>query len=396
MKQNGSSVSWNLIRFCLYNFLNYVGINVCLVLFGWIVVDRGGNATVIAAYTAVTVLVSVITSATVGPLIDKHNNFTVLRMVSLVEFVSLITYIGYISEFKFNFAILFILGSISGACITIYNTASRGTITAVLRKDQLVLGNSMLEVCIQSGAIVASLASGFVYSALGERSMMAMTAIFFAMGGILIFKLPMPVVQEKATYLNSLIDGYKFVFKNKVIFILGTTMVLSVLATLLSNTILPLYVNGPLHQNSTVFGLVDTMFGIGAVVGGVLGQHLAKKKLGFYYLLSCACLFPLIMWKNIILLVVLYVVFGASNTALKILLNAKVMSTIPDAYYGQTMLFFNNLQSVLQIIMAFVLARVINITTVPFGYTVLILMILLSYVLYRVNIKSVEVVLKSN
>lgn len=171
--------NWNLIRFCLYNFLNYVGINICLVLFGWIIVDRGGSATVIATYASITVLVSIITAVMAGPIVDRTNNFVVLKVICGIQFVAVIVYVLLIHIFSFNFIFLFLLGSISGASVTIYNTASRGTITSVLHKNQLVLGNSLLEICIQAGAIIASLGSGIVYKAFGEISMMIITALFF-------------------------------------------------------------------------------------------------------------------------------------------------------------------------------------------------------------------------
>lgn len=205
-------------------------------------------------------------------------------------------------------------------------------------------------------------------------------------GGIFIYVFPIDKGRLKTNYWVSLKSGYEYAFNNKAVLILGLTLVFLVLSTLLSNTVLPLYVSGYLHQDSVVFGLTDTMFGVGALVAGIYLSRYTNRKLTMFYLVSTVSLALLMFNKSVVLLVTMYIVYGMSNTILKIALNAKLMEIISEKFYGQTTMMFNNMQSVLQIVTTFLMAKIISFRQANVGYAVLIVVVLISFALYQ-NVK---------
>lgn len=384
------NITHNLMRYSFYNLLIYIGINMGLVGFVWIIIDSGGTAKDLAFYTLITVLTSIIVSMFLGAIIDKYNNFLIIKITILIQGLIHIYYVFFGDSDEDLLIKLFILAVINSACLSIYNAASRGAINYIVDKKDLLLGNSLLEVCIQGGTIFASLLTGIMYNYYGEDAIFLIMGISFVVGALLIKIIPIEKREDNVTYLKKLKSGFIYTFSRKDIMLLGITMVLPVVVTLLSNTVLPLYVKKELQSNSVVFGIADMIFGLGAVVLGLIMNTAFKKIRYFYiYMLSIACLLSLVFFKSVLFLFVVYFIFGVSNTFLKIDLNTRMMQRVEHTIYGQVNLLFNIIQNILQIITTFLIASIIQMSLPSIGYLIMAIITLISLILMKfTSIKS--------
>lgn len=77
-------------RFFIANFIAYVGINVGLVGINWIIIDSGASNQMLATYTSVSVMTTILISFICGSIIDRYNRFLIMKLTVFLQGVILI------------------------------------------------------------------------------------------------------------------------------------------------------------------------------------------------------------------------------------------------------------------------------------------------------------------
>jgi predicted MFS family arabinose efflux permease len=292
----------------------------------------------------------------------------------------LVFVLGFETYFELK---LFIIVVVSGFCSTIYYGASRNCLNYILAKDDLIHGNSLLEICIQGGAIFAALLIGILYDEFGFKVIFIMMASSFLVSSFLIKNISIKDKQLESSYFQQINLGFHYLKKNKNLLIFGLAMALPAAVTLASNNVLPGYVKNYLHGNSFVFGVADMLFGIGALLSGFFVSFINlknnSKKMKHFYFLSILILLILFFSNNVYIFFICYLLFGFSNTILKIVLNSEFMMQAHEKYYGQMLLLFNVVSNFFQIFLVICIAGIMDFANSSSGYLILGCVIFLSY-----------------
>lgn len=382
-------------RFFLVNIISYIGMNIGLIGINWHVVDKFSNNQSLAVYTTTSVLSTIFISFFISGFIDQYNKFLLMKYCIGMQSVALILIWFMIRNVSDSIYIYILLSIVNSSALAIYNIASRGAIKYTLEKENLVHGNSVLEICIQGGAIFASLLTGFLYKRLGYSAIFWIMIITLAGGAMLIKKVSYTRAQKQESYIGQIKEGAGFFRANRFIFLLGIVVFMPNVVTLASNNVLPGYIKQALNLDSVAFGIADTIFGIGAFISGIFIMGLIKKleikrAINIFFLLSALALGILAILVNINVLYIIYFIFGLSNTALKILLNTMLMEKIPSGKYGRCLAMCNSIASLMQILVIQGISFSMDNIHAIYGYAILSFLLFISWILYIVLFRCTD------
>src|SRR2546422_4271873 len=91
---------------------------------------------------------------------------------------------------------------------------------------------------------------------------------------------------ESSAVLDSMRQGFRFIFSHSVISFVILSMTAGMFAMRCFGALLSIYVRDVLHSTSAVFGVMNTLIGIGMIVGTQLitrfARHIPKERLVVY------------------------------------------------------------------------------------------------------------------
>lgn len=373
-------------RFFFSSLSAYVGINIGLVGISWFIVDYTNRNRILAIYTMITLITTIVVTFLSSGFIDKYNKSTTIRWCNGIQGVCLLGFVALIANNIYILESIFAMAIVNSICQSIYYIASNGVVQSTLNKDDLIFGTSILEICVQSGAIVASLVTGIIYNKLGFSIVLFIMGVSLIMSALLIKKSEKDdrKEEESLTNVKQIIEGGKYLKRNKVIILFGVMVFVPHMVTLLSNNVLPGYVSQFLKGNSVVYGIGDMMFGIGAFISGILISEVAAnvkrgKLESLFFVISILSLGILVVNKGILSLYVIYFFFGLGNTSLKVILNTRLMEIVPENMYGRCYAFFKSISSLSQIFIVMMMGYLLDIISIVYGYLILAGIMLIGY-----------------
>lgn len=378
----------NFKIFFFTSIIANIGINITLVGINWFIMDYTNQNGLLGNYTTISLISGFILSFFIGTLIDNNDKCKIIRYCNIIQGIVLLMIIIALN-YKCNILIvIYSLAIINSIGFSLYSTASRSLIQDISEKENLIYGNSMIEISLQIGAIVASFITGIFYEYYGFISIMILTISLLFISGIFINSIKYNSsinLLNKEGYFSELSKGMNYLLNNKYLLMYGIVVFIPFIVTLMSNNVLPGYVKDHLNSSSIVYGTADMLFGVGALLSGILISSIIKKiprnilQLIMFSVSIISLLF-LTINKSIICLYILYFCFGLANSSLKVILNTYLMEYIDKSIFGRILAFFSSLSNILQAILVTINGRLMDSTDVIYGYLVLSIIMMIGFI----------------
>lgn len=359
----------------------YIGINMGLIGINWYIIDQTSSNGILAQYSIVTILATIVTSLFIGNIVDKYNKSVLMKGSCICQ--ALIVYVLFwILNYTNNFITIYGIAIINSIGLSLFGTASRSILSDIIVERKLLIqGNSILEICMQLGAIFSAGITGLLYDFFGIHIIICIMSV-----SLIVSALAMKFVSKcTSIYVDRKTDGRLNYNKSNILF-LGLITFIPYIVTLLSNNILPGYVNIHLRAPSMVYGVSDMLYGIGALTAGccagLLCEMFRKDIEVKLFIISFAILSLLYFNTNTIVLFIIYFLFGLTNTLLKIYMNTHFMRIVPNEIYGKCYALMNSFASIIQIFVLVALGQVLDIYGTKVGYVILALIMLMDGILW--------------
>jgi predicted MFS family arabinose efflux permease len=145
---------------------------------------------------------------------------------------------------------------------------------------------------------------------------------------------------------------------------------------IVSNVILPGYVENVLGAGAVAFGLADGSYGLAAFCSSLLLSLFAARLPRFPLLVALYCLVlaalgGLYLNRLAALAYLGMFLFGLGNTPLKILLTSTLMEIVDKEQFGRAMALWSGISSLLQVALAFALGAMLDRVSENHGYLAL-------------------------
>jgi MFS family permease len=358
----------NFRHYFIADIVSGFGVGMSTIGANWYLMDQTNSITSIGFMLSLNVIAGFLISAFVGTIIDKWNRKSIILWANVIRAAALLLITGAFLWTGFRIEYLYTFAVINGMGWTLYMSASRSLVQEILPEEDLIHGNSVIEISLQVGMFMAGALSGILYKYVGFELILLLNALAFIVSSLFLRRIeytPIPVENEEETFYGTFKNGIRYLAERPPIFLLGVVSIIPLVCTMVYNVVLPGYVSTAVKGDSVVFGLSDMFYGIGGLLSGFIAAPLARKisqngTILLFFLVSVLNLLAVAFNSTILLLYLGSVLIGLTNSSLRILMTTTLMESVSKSYMGRATSVWMAISLLLQTVSATGLGVVID------------------------------------
>ena len=243
-----------------------------------------GTATQVAMVLVAFMAPFAIVSPIAGVFVDRWNVKYTLVASDLIRGVLVLALI-FVGDLYLIYAILFAMSVVSSFFIPAQSVAVR-TITPMAG---LMAANGLMSQAQQGSQIIAPSIAGALVQAAGANACFLFDSFSFFFSAALVITLTIDR-QTSSTPTGAVMDsmrrGFRFIFTHSTISFVIVSMTAGMFAMRCFGALLSVYVRDILHSTSAAFGILNTLIGVGMIVGTQLltrfARHIPQQNLVVY------------------------------------------------------------------------------------------------------------------
>src|SRR5690625_1068429 len=382
----------NFRNFFLSEITYAFGVGMSTVGANWFLMDQTGSIKPVGFMLSLNVIAGFLISPLIGILTDKFKRKVVILWTYMIQAIAIISITCLLVLFGFKIEYLYLFAIVNGMGWTTYMATSRSLVQEILPEEDLINGNSLVEISLQVGMFMAGAASGFVYKYFGFEFILIFNSVAFILSSIFLSRVKYVSIvfeSKKESFYASFKGGVNYLTDRPKLLLFGIAAIIPLVSTMMYNVVLPGYVSETIGGSSVVFGLSDMFYGIGGLLSGFIAAPLARKisnggTITLFFLVSVGILFGFAFNNYAIILFLGSLLFGLCNSSLRILMNTTLMETVSKSFMGRAMSVWMAISLVLQAVASSGLGILIDLFSPALGFICLSGLMLIGIVIYRV------------
>ncbi len=328
----------NFLKLWIGQIVSNIGDEVAFIgLAALIVFKWEGTATDVSLFFIFASLPVLIFGPIAGVFVDRWKRKHTMIWADILRAGIVFSFI-FATELWHLLILIFFLSTIS----RFFYPARNALIPNIVKEEKLVEANSLSQMTYMVAVVIGpGLGAGLV-AALGYTTTFIFDAASYLFSALMIFLIHYKekIVRTGAKAWGEMIEGFKYMGRNKVVRLIVILFALIMLVVGGLNVIYTLYIRDVLHMDVVGLGMLEIAFGIGAVVGSV-SVGLVAGKMKNVHIISMGIVFiGLLISLMAILPFFLAAVFialgiGAMNSLLSSPTNAILQKAVEDEYRGK-------------------------------------------------------------
>lgn len=352
----------NVILFSLASFISLFGTSAYTFAIGLYVLRLTGSGLSFATTLVLGSLSTVIINPFAGVLADKLDKKILAIITDMLNGFLLIGLYLLTIGYDLNLLMIYLSIFFLNVFTTIYGISVEAAKPNLVSEEKLISMNSITKVIESSSAILGPMLGGIVFAFLDIRFFIIINGISFIISGLLQlfidfkFNYNNNIIKEKESvyFFNDIKDGFTYL-KNKknILGMFKILITLNFFIGLSINVPLPYIINNVLQLNSKYFGIIESTFPIGMILGAIMIKRIMKKYsdekiIKSTCILLSACMvaigFSVILHYNIYneIFYLIYFIFimlfaGIATSLIDIPIFYMLQQTIPDEFRGRVL-----------------------------------------------------------
>jgi len=262
---------------CIGQFISFVGTGMTRFATTVWAYQTTGSAEALALVGFFAFAPGIIMTPIAGALVDRWNRKIVMIMADVGAALS--TAVLAVLYLSGNLQVwhLMAAGVLAGIFESFQFPAFSASISTMLPKEQYTRANGMMSLAESASGIISPLLAGFLLVFLGLGGIFAIDIVtcVIAVVAMLVVFIPQPAVSaegaaNKGSLLDDAVYGFKFIWARSSLLGLQTLFFFSNLFGAMSGVLFPALILARTGNDSATLGIVQTAFGVGGVVGGLL------------------------------------------------------------------------------------------------------------------------------
>lgn len=257
-------------------FLSFLGTgmtNFALTIWAW---KATGTATALALVALFNMAPNILASPVAGALVDRWNRKLVMMLSDIAAGISTLAILLLFMSGRLEIWHLYVTTAFAGLFHAFQFPAYSAAISTMVSKEHYTRASGMLSLAQNASGIFAPIAASILlnYVSFGGVFLLDLTSLALALSALLLVRIPQPKATDGSVKRDSLLKdsifGFKYIFRRPGL--LGLQLILfninftfALCFPLLAPMILALTGNDML-----TLGAVQSAFGVGGVVGGIL------------------------------------------------------------------------------------------------------------------------------
>ena len=335
--------------FFMGNIISLIGFGLNLIAVSWMVLEKTGSEYALGKILAAATMPGLILAVFAGVIIDKVNRKWLLVFLDIFRMFVVIGFLYVLSYNQFQITFLYPVALMMGLGNSLFWPTAQAFVQELVDKEEYFNANKLLSASYQVGSIFGAGIGGFIVHIYNPLIALWINAFTYAISAILISLAPFERENfqtfEKKLF-NSILKGFSYLKTRMDILILGVTTILSDVAIWGSMSVLTIAISKEIFQKGSLgYGIMDGLYGIGALISTIVVGYLVSRIGNANYLLICyivasvMCLITPIM-PNIYLAGIVYLVIGLHNNAARIIVRTIFMENIPNNIMGRVQTIF--------------------------------------------------------
>ena len=337
------------LLFFFGNVMSLVGFGFNLIAISWMVLEKTGSEYALGKIMASATAPGLVLALFAGVIIDRVNRKWLLVYLDLFRLVIVTSFLLALNQYEFQLWILYPTMILMGLGNSLFWPTAQAFVQEIVDEKEYFDANKLLSASYQVGSILGASMGGFIVHLYNPLIALQINVATYFISAILISLAPFTYQHSKKNQ-SSLFDSLKVGFyflKNKInILTLGMTTILSDVAIWGSLSVLTITVSNEVFNKGTWgYGLLDGLYGVGALFSTILVGYFSKKLGRGQYLAICyviAGLMCLIAPKmpSIYIAAMAFSMMGLHNNSARIIVRTIFMENIPNDIMGRVQTIF--------------------------------------------------------
>lgn len=388
----------NAVKLICANGINRFGDSIDAIAFTWLTYRETQSASLSALVLAANILPTVLFQPLAAPLIDAMKKQRVMMMTDLLRGCLLI---GFICLFAMKLlqgwmflVFTFVINSVEAFRVP----AGVSFYPQLLTKEEIERGMSLNQVTSQASTLIGTAVGGALV-AIAPALAMAVDAVTFFLSALLLAWIrTKEVINEqliKASYLDNLKQGFRYIAKNQMFLILVTGMLLFNMIASIPSALCAPYISTILHKDAGYLSIMDIVQTLAMLLTIYLYPKLSqriKPKTIFVYLgfgsqvaLLAMMLFTATLQDSMLLMswLLIGVVMGCGAGLFSNFISITFVKVVEQDYLSRSSALINSVGCCASPIAAILCAILVNyftilkVLSIGLGFAVLALLLLL-------------------
>ncbi len=350
----------------------FIGIN-------WHIRELSGSNAAVGAVLSLAIASSFLLFPLAGTVADRFPRRSTLLAMTLARAGLYLAFLLLGMLGRLEVWAIYLLVVLNGLGWAFHTPVSRGFLQEILERDELVGGNAWVEMSLQAGAFLSAGFTGIVLKFLGIRAVLAIAVGTYLLASLFLARIrytPLVAGDSEEPFFTQFSRGLGYLRARPRLLWLGLAMQVPFVVVIVSNVVLPGYVENVLGAGAVAFGLADMSYGLAAFCSSLLLTLLAARLPRFPLLLALfalvlAALAGLYLNRLAALAYLGMFLFGLGNTPLKILLTSTLMELVDKEQFGRALALWSGISSLLQVGLSFALGAALDRVSENHGYLAL-------------------------
>jgi predicted MFS family arabinose efflux permease len=373
---------WRNRSFLLYFFAETVstfGSSMLFIGINWYIREVSGTNAAVGAVLSLSIASSFLLFPLAGTVADRFPRRSTLLAMTLCRAGLYLLFLLAAALGRLEVRAIYLLVVLNGMGWAFHTPVSRGFLQEILERGELVNGNAWVEMSLQAGAFLSAGFTGIVLKLLGIRAVLGIAVGTYLLASLLlagIRYIPLAVKDSGEPFFAQFSRGLGYLGARPRLLWLGLLMQVPFVVVIVSNVVLPGYVENVLGAGAVAFGLADMSYGLAAFCSSLLLSLFASRLPRFPLLIALFSLVLLALGGLYLnrLAALAYLgmfLFGLGNTPLKILLTSTLMEIVDKEQFGRAMALWTGISSLLQVGLSFALGAALDRVSENHGYLAL-------------------------
>lgn len=326
------------------NILSSIGSGITMIAIPWLLVSEVDGGRIFGYITIAMTAVNFVLTPMIGHIVDRYSRKNILLAGEAIGFVLILVFsiyglMGY--EYQiWHYLILFGTGSFY---YNLFYPAIFAFNQEIFDKSVYRSLNGAMEIQGQLSSVMAGAFAAMLMTKVGLEWLLLIDALTY-LAAFLFFK-AIPYVQKPLTnngeaFLMKLTEGYRYMKERPALFFFLLASFMPFIGVMVTNYVFPVYLAEVLKVNAAVYGMQSTVYGIGAVVAGILIPVISLKwgnriTILFTVFLYTAAISTIVLTSAISVYFLLTVLLAFGNAGTRVARNAFMMDVIPNAIMGR-------------------------------------------------------------
>ena len=317
--------------------------NIEILIIPWVIITKTNSGLVLGIYGASRYF-STILAPVFGGVIDGFNKKHTLILSRAYMFIHSLIFMVLSFQDKLSVTNIIVISFFYGMAHN-FDRISRESLTQIIiSKKNLTNASALISTTYDVSKIIAPLIGSAIYYLYGVTIAYIVVGILYLLAAFVIFAVKInKIIKEQSKIYNELVEGIKYLIKDRILVSLMLIAALANLTTLtLTNAFLPFISKDMLNGDANLLAVLISFSAIGSLFGSILmttgifretpGKILIFIMIIWHVLMIATSLFPV---KTI--MYVLLILFGSSTAICTILLTMLILTITERMMIGKIM-----------------------------------------------------------